>query len=70
MRPGLVPGMNKPPRALFAPYHAGRGLRILGDKDGMPPLPHLHFAIFERARPEPAAAALAPVLTGLTLARA
>ena len=29
----------------------GRGLRILGEKDGMPPLPDLDFAIFERAGP-------------------
>ena len=26
----------------------GRGLRILGEKDGMPPLPDLDFAIFQR----------------------
>jgi DNA-binding transcriptional LysR family regulator len=37
----------------------GRGLRILGEKDGMPPLPDLDFAIFERAQPGPTAATLA-----------
>src|SRR5271163_1663674 len=48
----------------------GRGLRILGDKEGMPPLPNLDFAIFERARPGPAASALAAALALLTPARA
>jgi hypothetical protein len=48
----------------------GRGLRILGDKDGMPPLPDLDFVIFERARPEPAASALAATLALLTPPRA
>src|SRR5271167_2674590 len=48
----------------------GRGLRILGEKDGMPPLPDLDFAIFQRARPGPAAAALAAALALLTPARA
>jgi hypothetical protein len=36
----------------------------------MAPLPDLDFAIFERARPRPATAALAAVPTGLTLALA
>src|SRR5580692_10945521 len=42
------------------------GLRILGVEEGLPPLPDLEFAIYEKARPDKAAAALAAVL--LTLA--
>jgi DNA-binding transcriptional LysR family regulator len=40
----------------------GAGLRVLGEKDGVPPLPDLEFAIFERRRPVAAAAALAATL--------
>jgi DNA-binding transcriptional LysR family regulator len=47
----------------------GPGLRILGEEDGMPPLPDLDFAIFERSRAGPAAAALAAALAQLTQAR-
>ncbi len=47
----------------------GPGLRILGEDDGMPPLPDLDFAIFEKPRAGPAAAALAAALAQLTLAR-
>ncbi|HXN68851.1 MAG TPA: LysR substrate-binding domain-containing protein, partial [Bradyrhizobium sp.] len=43
------------------------GLRILGVGEGLPPLPDLEFAIYEKARPDKAAAALAAVL--LTLAQ-
>jgi DNA-binding transcriptional LysR family regulator len=43
----------------------GAGLRILGEEDGLPPLPDLEFAIFEKARPGPAAAALAAALGSL-----
>jgi len=43
------------------------GLRILGVEDGLPRLPDLEFAIYEKARPDTAAAALAAVL--LTLAQ-
>ncbi|MBR0697281.1 LysR substrate-binding domain-containing protein [Bradyrhizobium lablabi] len=43
------------------------GLRILGLKEGLPRLPDLEFAIYERTRPEKAAVALAAAL--LTLAR-
>ena len=42
------------------------GLRILGVEEGLPPLPDLEFAVYEKARPDKAAAALAAVL--LTLA--
>jgi DNA-binding transcriptional LysR family regulator len=48
----------------------GPGLRILGEEDGMPPLPDLDFAIFERPRASPAAAALAAALAQLTPSRA
>src|SRR5271168_4447731 len=43
------------------------GLRILGVEEGLPPLPDLEFAIYEKARPDKAAAALATIL--LTLAQ-
>ena len=43
------------------------GLRILGVEEGLPPLPDLEFAIYEKARPDKVAAALAAVL--LTLAQ-
>jgi DNA-binding transcriptional LysR family regulator len=43
----------------------GPGLRILGEPDGLPPLPDLEFAIFEKPRPSPAALALAAVLASL-----
>jgi DNA-binding transcriptional LysR family regulator len=43
------------------------GLRILGEQDGLPRLPDLEFAIYERTRPNPAATTLAATL--LTLAR-
>src|ERR1700716_3488913 len=43
------------------------GLRILGANEGLPSLPDLESAIYEKARPDKAAAALAAVL--LTLAQ-
>src|ERR1700730_18477495 len=43
------------------------GLRIIGVEEGLPRLPDLEFAIYEKARPDKAAAALAAVL--LTLAQ-
>jgi DNA-binding transcriptional LysR family regulator len=43
------------------------GLRILGVEEGLPRLPDLEFAIYEKARPDKAAAALAAVL--LTIAQ-
>ena len=43
------------------------GLRILGAAQGLPRLPDLEFAIYEKTRPDKAAAALAAAL--LTLAR-
>jgi len=41
------------------------GLRIVGLKEGLPRLPELEFAIYEKARPEKAAAALAAALLAL-----
>ncbi len=41
------------------------GLRVLGVESGLPLLPDLEFAIFERKRPDAAAAALTAVLVSL-----
>jgi DNA-binding transcriptional LysR family regulator len=41
------------------------GLRVLGWVEGLPRLPDLEFAIYEKARPEKAAAALAAALLAL-----
>jgi len=41
------------------------GLRIIGWEEGLPRLPDLEFAIYEQARPEKAAAALAAALLAL-----
>jgi DNA-binding transcriptional LysR family regulator len=41
------------------------GLRIVGLKEGLPRLPDLEFAIYEKARPEKAAAELAAALLAL-----
>ena len=41
------------------------GLRVLGLEEGLPRLPDLEFAIYEKARPETAAAALAAALLAL-----
>ena len=41
------------------------GLRILGAEDGLPPLPDLEFAVYEKPRPEQAASALATTLLAL-----
>src|SRR6202008_611634 len=42
------------------------GLRVLGVESGLPALPDLEFAIFERKRPDAAAAALTAVLVSLS----
>ena len=42
------------------------GLRILDAEEGLPRLPDLEFAIYEKARPDKAAAALAAALLALT----
>jgi DNA-binding transcriptional LysR family regulator len=41
----------------------GPGLRILGELEGLPPLPDLEFAIFEKPQPGPATVALSAALT-------
>ena len=41
------------------------GLRVLGAESGLPRLPDLEFAIYERARPDTAATALAAALSAL-----
>jgi DNA-binding transcriptional LysR family regulator len=46
------------------------GLRIIGWEEGLPHLPDLEFAIYEKARPEKAAAALAAALLALGQSRA
>jgi DNA-binding transcriptional LysR family regulator len=46
----------------------GAGLRVLGKEHGLPPLPDLEFAIFEKARPDAAPAALAAALASLSRA--
>jgi DNA-binding transcriptional LysR family regulator len=38
------------------------GLRMLGAQGGLPPLPDIEFALYEKARPDKAAAALAAAL--------
>lgn len=44
----------------------GHGLRVLGTAQGLPRLPDLEFAIFEKKRPDAAAIALATALASLT----
>jgi DNA-binding transcriptional LysR family regulator len=41
------------------------GLRILGAEEGLPHLPDLDFAIYEKIRPDKAAAALSAALLAL-----
>ena len=41
------------------------GLRILGAEEGLPRLPDLEFAIYEKARPDNAASALTAALLAL-----
>ena len=43
------------------------GLRVVGVEEGLPPLPDIEFAIYEKVRSDKAAVALAAVL--LTLAQ-
>ncbi len=42
-----------------------KGLRVLGPESGLPRLPDLEFAIFEKPRPDAAASALAEALASL-----
>ncbi|HLZ65730.1 MAG TPA: LysR substrate-binding domain-containing protein [Aliidongia sp.] len=62
VRAAALAGLAVTPLPMSA---VGAGLRILGEADGLPPLPDLEFAIFEPPRPSPAAAALATVLASL-----
>ena len=64
VRPAALAGLAITPLPATAVI---AGLRILGVEDGLPPLPDLEFALYERARPDKTAAALAAVL--LTLAQ-
>jgi DNA-binding transcriptional LysR family regulator len=48
----------------------GSGLKILGEAEGLPPLPELEFAIYEKRRPDAAVAALAATLASLAQAPA
>jgi hypothetical protein len=41
------------------------GLRVLGEEQGLPRLPDLEFAIYEKTRPDKAATALAATLLAL-----
>jgi hypothetical protein len=49
----------------ISPSSLVAGLRILGVEEGLPPLPDIEFAIYEKARPDKAAAALAAALLAL-----
>ncbi|MGN8544882.1 hypothetical protein ACQPTN_07825 [Bradyrhizobium sp. 13971] len=64
VRAAAVAGLAVTPLPLSA---VTTGLRILGMGDGLPPLPDLEFAIYEKRRPDKASEALADAL--LTLAR-
>jgi len=64
VRAAAVAGLAVTPLPLSA---VTAGLRVLGAAEGLPPLPDLEFAIYERARPDKAAAALSAAL--LTLAQ-
>lgn len=64
VRAAAVAGLAVTPLPLSA---VTNGLRILGTGDGLPPLPDLEFAIYEKRRPDKASEALAGAL--LTLAR-
>ncbi|HEX4181086.1 MAG TPA: LysR substrate-binding domain-containing protein [Caulobacteraceae bacterium] len=44
------------------------GLRVLGEREGLPPLPDLEFAIYEKPRRDPTVAALAAALDSLAQA--
>jgi DNA-binding transcriptional LysR family regulator len=66
VRAAALAGLAVTPLPMSA---VGPGLRILDERDGMPPLPELDFAIFEKARPGPAAVALAAALASLAPGR-
>jgi DNA-binding transcriptional LysR family regulator len=62
VRAAAVAGLAVTPLPLSA---VTAGLRVLGAAEGLPPLPDLEFAIYERARPDKAAAALSAALLSL-----
>lgn len=62
VRAAAVAGLAVTPLPLSA---VTAGLRVLGAAEGLPPLPDLEFAIYERARPDKAAAALSAALLAL-----
>ncbi|EJN12531.1 transcriptional regulator [Bradyrhizobium sp. YR681] len=62
VRAAAVAGLAITPLPLSA---ITSGLRVLGAVEGLPPLPDLEFAIYEKARPDKAAVALAAALLAL-----
>jgi DNA-binding transcriptional LysR family regulator len=62
VRAAAVAGLAVTPLPLGA---VTAGLRVLGAAEGLPPLPDLEFAIYEKARPDKAAAALSAALLAL-----
>ncbi|QOZ28592.1 LysR substrate-binding domain-containing protein [Bradyrhizobium sp. CCBAU 51753] len=62
VRAAAVAGLAVTPLPLSA---VTAGLRVLGAGDGLPPLPDLEFAIYEKRRPDKAAEALATALLAL-----
>lgn len=62
VRAAAVAGLAVTPLPLSA---ITAGLRVLGAAEGLPPLPDLEFAIYEKTRPDKAAVALATALLAL-----
>ncbi|MBR0936247.1 LysR substrate-binding domain-containing protein [Bradyrhizobium jicamae] len=62
VRAAAVAGLAITPLPLSAVV---AGLRVLGPDDGLPPLPDLEFAIYEKRRPDQASEALATALLAL-----
>ncbi|MBR0873192.1 LysR family transcriptional regulator [Bradyrhizobium tropiciagri] len=63
VRAAAVAGLAITPLPLSA---VSAGLRVLGAEEGLPPLPDLEFAIYEKRRPDKAAAELASALLALS----
>ncbi|MCA6123154.1 LysR family transcriptional regulator [Bradyrhizobium sp. WSM 1704] len=63
VRAAAVAGLAITPLPLSA---VTAGLRVLGAEEGLPPLPDLEFAIYEKRRPDKAAEALAAALLALS----
>lgn len=62
VRAAAVAGLAITPLPLSA---VTAGLRVLGAAEGLPPLPDLEFALYEKVRPDKAAVALASALLAL-----